>query len=143
MIRGATFKAVALLMGLSGLFVWGITTYQNWDFNAHSRPAMAESVWTRPTEQNVVVYKTVIEGIEKIQVELKFRTESGEQIRISPYVSRAVVDQLVKGEKVELRYLQDRPQRIEFKGEVLKKDTLFLVIGLVMTGVFLLALKAS
>jgi hypothetical protein len=131
------FRILLLLAALTG-FLGSFVEYEDYHaFQVGSRIAKAipASKWEVPG------HKMVIEGQEKTQFALKFNTDKNDQLFISPYLPKPLLDQLNRDGYIEIAYRVDDPQRFIFKGEQLPTGRFWLFFGIVSSGLFAISLR--
>ena len=137
MRRGFAFKTMLLVTGLCAVSIGGSTYLDYHNFHVNGRVAKVELV-AAP-----VSGKTPGPRSGSRSLQLKFKTETGDQVFISPIVSQSVADTLANGGDVEIVYIKSDPHRFMFKGGELSKGGYWIGIGIALIGLFAYVLRLS
>jgi len=137
MRRGFAFKTMLLVTGLCAVVIGGSTYLEYHNFHVNGRVAKVELA-VAPVNGKIPGPRP---GSRALQ--LKFKTETGDQVFISPIVSPSIVDKLENGGDVEIVYIKSDPHRFMFKGGELSKGGYWIAIGVALIGLFAYALRLS
>jgi len=137
MRRGFAFKTMLLVTGFCAVSIGASTYLEYHNFHVNGRFAKVEPA-IAPANGKIPGPRS---GSRPLQ--LKFKTETDEQIFISPIVSQSMADTLANGGDVEIIYIKGDPHRFMFRGGELSKGGYWMGIGVALIGLFVYALRLS
>jgi hypothetical protein len=139
MVRGWVFRLMILGMGLLAIIVWAGDAYQNWDNDKKWAPSVATLVEAHLT--GIGANGKAVNGVAQYRVELGFNTETGQQVTVTSAMDKSSLNTLMKQQKQDLWYLRSDPQTIRFYSGHREPEVGFLVVGLILVGVFAISLR--
>lgn len=95
------------LGGLVGILEWfgRFEAYYSFKWNSSTAQAVAVSVRQQPDAQ------ILVNGESHYSYPIRYKTASGQDVTVSPYLPKSVIDNLATGGAVNLLYIQENPHR--------------------------------
>lgn len=124
---------------LTGLLSWIADFSRYYDYSAHGKTTEATLLIRTATPTRSLF----VDGETKYQIDLKFKTDDGVDVTVSPYLPASVIEKLKTDGSAEIVYLVDDPRSVIYKGQELPKNFGSLLLGLLsgIVGVLLLTIR--
>jgi hypothetical protein len=123
------------LGGLIGIVEWfdRFEEYYSFNWNSSTAPAVAVSVRLQPDAQ------ILVNGETHYRYPIRYKTASGQDVIVSPYLTRTVIENLAAGVAVNLLYIQGNPHRTMLQRDLPKLSmgfgALFLGFACIAMGI--------
>jgi len=132
-----TFVASLFVLTICFFVLGGIELMQYVEFKNYARTSTASLSRKVVNPESTIVVK----GQQMYAYPLVFKSDTGQNIHVSPYVDASMKNELLAGNSIQIMYLSNNPRRIFFTTEEFSPGILWFVLGLVSGAAAMFALR--